>query len=95
MYIAYHDENNKLHMIHDCEEQYFGSWGTNHQCSIVIKDNQVIEEYCDWTPEEPDDDTWTLDQQVLGIVDFTGFNLKELVSQHKQWFKIFMEQANE
>lgn len=95
MYIAYHDKNNKLHMIHDCEEQYFGSWGTNHQCSILIKGDKVIEEYCDWTPEEPSDDTWTSDRQVLGIVDFTGPHLDELVSQHKEWFRTFVEQTNE
>lgn len=95
MYIAYHDQDNKLHIVHDCEDKYFGTWGTYHQCSIYIKDNQVIEEYSDWSPEEPSDDTWDTGQEALGTVDFTGSSLEELVSQHKQWFKTFLEQAHE
>ena len=95
MYIAYHDQNNQLHIANNNDDQYLGSWGTLHQCSLYVKDSQVIEEYSDWTPEEPGDDTWTTDRQVLGIADFTGSNLEELILQHKQWFKTFMEQTNE
>ena len=94
MYIAYHDQNNRPHIVNDCDDQYFGSWGTLHQCTLYVKDNQVIEEYSDWTPEEPDDDTWTTEQEVLGTVDFTGPNLEELISHNKQWFKTLMEQIN-
>jgi len=94
MYVAYHDQNNQLHIVHDCDDKYFGSWGTLNQCDLYIKDNQVIEEYSDWAPEEPGDDTWETNRQVLGIVDFTGSNFEELVAQHKQWFKTFMEQIN-
>lgn len=95
MYIAYHDQNNKLHIVHDYEKQYLCSWGTSHQRSVYVKDNQVIEKCRNFMPKKSGDDTWTSNQQVLGIVDFTGSNLGELVSQHKQWFKTFVEQTNE